>query len=95
MFKPQKKEPHPLDSTIADIISELDNYAPHTDEYHKTLDRLERAEKLKNNNVRTPISSDTAAIVAGNIVVTTIVVFHERTAIILSKFGQFLLKAKN
>ena len=95
MFKPQKKEPHPLDSAIADIISELNNYAPHTDEYHKTLDRLERAEKLKNDNVRKPISSDTAAIVAGNIFVTSLVVFHERAAIITSKFGQFILKAKN
>lgn len=94
MFRRQSG-PHPLDKTIADIINALDSYPPDSDEYHKTLDRLERAQTLKNENVRKPVSSDTAAIVVGNVLVTGIVVFHERSSIITSKFGQFLMKFKN
>lgn len=95
MFKRKPAEPTALDREIADVHEQLANtdYA-NSDEYHDILEKLERLYKIKAEERPDRVKRDTMFLVAGNVVVTAMVVGHERAHVITSKALNFVQKLR-
>lgn len=93
MFRLKPESNPELDEAIRVATEQLNDYSPAEDDYHTVLARIERLYALKNQRFRWSVSPDTMALVVGNVLITGMVVGHERAGMITSRFSQFIMKA--
>ena len=74
-----------LDELINSSMNELAMTAVDSEEHPKLMSALERLQKLKASKSRKPISTDTIAIVAGNLLGILIIVAYEHAHVMTSK----------
>lgn len=86
------KEAHKLDEPVDAVLHEMQLYGPNSPEYAELLSHLERLVRIRKEDKRMPISSDTMAIVSGNLLGILIVVMYEQKHVMTSKAHAFLLK---
>lgn len=100
MFNRKPRTPDPLlvslDAEIQRTHSALQDLTAGNEDHARAVDQLSKlhALRIEHTNRRAPLSKDTLATVAGNVVVTGMVVGHERSHLITSKALQFLGRAK-
>ena len=82
-----------LEKEIDSVIESMSAVDPDTDEYCKMAENLERLYRAKGND-RAGISSDTIAIIAGNLVGIAMILWHERAEIITTKALGFVIKGR-
>ena len=85
-------ESDPLDDLIADVMHEMQSMKPYSDDYPEMLSYLERLTKLKGKPAREPVSSNTLALVFGNITIALIIVAYEQKHVITSKVFPQLIR---
>lgn len=72
----------------------LQHYRQGSEEYDETLKKIERLYDLKKQEEKNHISYDTLAIIAGNIGVTCMILYHEKAHVITTKALGYLLKMR-
>lgn len=82
-FKRDKIEP--VDEHITTVLTEMKHQGPGSEEYPKLMSLLERLYKLKMEHNREPVSSDTIAMVAGNLMGILLIVAYEQKHVMTSK----------
>jgi hypothetical protein len=93
MFTPKTPaEKTPLQEAIDSVLIDLQGYTAETEDHAKCVAQLTELYALKELDKPKSISPDTKAIVACNILVTALVIGHERTAVITTKAKDFWLK---
>lgn len=84
-FFTNDEEPTPVDDLIDAVLEEMKTYGPSDPEYGAALEKLERLHELKTKNRQKPISRDTLAIVAGNLLGILLIVAYEQKHVLSSK----------
>ncbi len=88
-FKREKTTP--FDELIAKLLKEMDAIGSASPEYPKKLAMLEKLYALKAKESREPISKNTMAIIAGNLVGILLIVAYEQKHVLQSKgLGQLI-----
>jgi hypothetical protein len=82
--KPTDREKK-LDELIDEITNEMDVFGPLSEDYPMLLSELERLCKLRDGERRKPVDGNTAALVAGNIFATVLIVWFEHNNVMSSK----------
>lgn len=100
MFKKKDPTPDPvlenLDAEIGRAHNSIASLSAGDEDYTRGVDQLVKlyALRVEHLNKRKRVSSDTMATIAGNVVVTLMVVGHERANVITSQVHKFLVKSK-
>jgi hypothetical protein len=94
MLERFKRKPTDLDKLIERVEAEMMTFGPDSEDYEKHLAYLERLRKLKAGNSKKPISSDTIALVLGNLAGILIIVMYEQKHVMTSKGLGFIPKTK-
>lgn len=90
-----KDEPNAaLESQIDAVLEEMQEEGVDSDKYPKLMTYLERLHKLKAGERRTPVSRDTIAIVAGNLLGILVIVAYEQKHVMTSKGFTQLIRTK-
>lgn len=89
----KKNEPDNIDEMIDNIVREMENLSPDTEEYAKMMTSLERLYELKKNK-KQQVSPDTMAIVIGNLAGIVLILTHERLHVITTKAYQLVVRPK-
>lgn len=84
-FFTSNDEPTPVDKLIEAVLEEMNVYGPAAPEYTPLMEKLERLYEVQAKDKPKPISRDTIAIIAGNLVGILLIVAYERTHVISSK----------
>lgn len=79
------EEPTPVDDLIEAVLEEMRVYGPAAPEYQELMGNLERLYELKAKNRPKPVSRDTIAIVAGNLLGILLIVAYEQKHVLSSK----------
>ena len=79
------EEPTPVDELIEAVLEEMRTYGPAAPEYPALMSHLERLYEVKAINKPKPISRDTLAIVAGNLLGILLIVAYEQKHVLSSK----------
>lgn len=88
-FKDEEKKP--VDEQIDAVLDEMNTKGVTSDEYPKLMSYLERLNKLKLNNKLPPVSRDTIALIAGNLLGILMIVMYEQKHVMTSKgFNQII-----
>ena len=82
--KPTERE-EKLDELIAEITNEMDVFGPLSEDYPQLLAELERLCKLRDGERRKPVDGNTAALVAGNLLATALIIWFEHSNVMSSK----------
>ncbi len=86
-----KETATPLDDQIDAILSAMDDAGVHSEEYPVLMSYLERLYKTKAETRQTPVSRDTLATVAGNLLGILLIVAYEQKHVMTSKgFSQII-----
>lgn len=94
MFKRQA-EPTDLDKAIAEVYREMAGVNADSKEYAKMTKQLKTLIKLRaQDKPKRGPDANTTAIVLGNLAGITMIVFHERMAVITTKAFSLLLKPR-
>lgn len=81
----------PIDKQIAMVLKEMHLQRIGSEEYLALMTSLERLHELKMRERREPISRDTIALIAGNLMGILMIVAYEQKHVITSKgFGQVI-----
>lgn len=83
-----------LEVEIDRVLNNMKEFAAEDPEYAKCSRQLARLYKLKQIDKPKRVDPDTMALIAGNILVTVVIVGHERAHIITTKALQFLPKLR-
>lgn len=89
-----KRKQTALDEAIAIAIRTLDEYDPTSAEYQKIIDNLEKLYKMKTQERSVGVSLDTIAIIAGNLLITGLILGYEKTGTITSKALNYVIKGR-
>ena len=84
-FFTNDEEPTPVDELIEAVLEEMRTYGPAAPEYESLMTKLERLYEVKAKNKPKPISRDTLAIVAGNLLGILLIVAYEQKHVLSSK----------
>lgn len=99
MFNPFKpvNEPTPLDAVIESLVSEMQGYDGHTDEYVTMAVNLKQLCEAKASYPKPErtMSPDGVAIIAANLVGILMILNYERANIVTSKALSFVIKPKS
>jgi len=87
-------KPTPLDEAIAAALAELTDLKTTDPNYQKVMDRVTELYELKGATTPKPVSSDTKAIVAGNLLGILMILHYERVHVVTSKALSFVLKPR-
>jgi hypothetical protein len=81
----------PIDSLIDDVLDEMRKAGVNSEEYSELMTHLERLYKMKREDRTNPISRDTIALIAGNLLGILIIVAYEQKHVMTSKgFSQII-----
>lgn len=95
MRNPFRKEVvTPIDPLITDILERMQVTAFASEEYPKLMTLLERLYDLKTKQNREPLSRDTIAMVAGNLMGILLIVAYEQKHVMTSKGFNHLIRPK-
>jgi hypothetical protein len=95
VFKLLKKERTSIyDEPIEKVLEGMRTYGVEDPEFLKLMDQLERLSRMKSENARKPVTSDTMAIVAGNLAGILIMVAYEQKHVVTSNARQMFLKTR-
>lgn len=83
-----------LDNQIVAVAQRMDDIGVSSDEYPKMLEHLKKLYEIKANKRRDPVSRDTMALIAGNLVGIFVIVAYERTHVTASKGFNQLIRPK-
>jgi hypothetical protein len=89
-----KTENSELEKEITHLLQYLATESPDSEGYAKVTKQLVKLYPLRNQNQPPRVSPDTVAIIAGNVLVTTIIVGYEQKAVIASKAKDFWMKLR-
>jgi hypothetical protein len=92
MWRFRNKKPSVLDESIASVLEDMKQYTPTSPEYPNLLEYLERLNALKSKEKRQRITSDTMALVIGNLAGIAIIVAYEHAHVAASRGLNFVLK---
>jgi hypothetical protein len=84
----------PVETLINTVLEGMRNSGPYAVEYPAQLELLERLYKLKAQARRAPVSSDTIALVAGNLMGILLIVAYEQKHVMTSKGFGHIIKPK-
>ena len=90
----RKETPTPVDELIHGVLSRMNVLEVDSEEYPKLMTLLERLYELKAKNRRSPVSSDTIALVAGNLMGILLIVAYEQKHVMTSKGFGHIIKPK-
>lgn len=84
-----------IDEAITSLLSEMAGYDPHTDEYAKMVDQLDKLYKMKVlNKDENRVSKDTLLAVGANLLGIVLILGYERAHVVTSKALSFILKTR-
>ena len=92
MSKPENQDA--LDSLIERVTDDMEMIGPTHEEYPQLLTQLERLTKLRHGDKPKPISRDTLALIAANLLGILIVVNYEQAHVVTSKAFGNIMKPK-
>lgn len=75
----------PVDDQIDAVLDEMGRAGVNSDEYPKLLTLLERLSELKEKQIREPLSRDTVAMIAGNLLGILLIVAYEQKHVMTSQ----------
>lgn len=85
----------PVDSLIDAVQEDMHKKGPNSEEFPKLLSQLERLYKIKNGERQDPVSRDTMAIVAGNLLGILLIVAYEQKHVMTSKGFQHIIRPRS
>lgn len=91
-FKFTKK--NSLNIAIDEAFAQLTKIEIDSEEYDDALARVAELTKLKDNKSSRRVSPDTLAVVGGNLVGILVILYFERTGVVLSKAFNNVIKPK-
>lgn len=91
--KPSARE-EALDTLIERVTDDMELFGPTHEEYPQLLNELERLTKLREGEKPKPVSNDTLAIIAGNLIGVVLIVAYEQKHVMTSKAFGTLLRPK-
>jgi hypothetical protein len=95
MIKLVKKDKRTeLEKEIDRLVGIMNQLDPTSTDYQQVSARLLDLRKARIYDKEDKLSKNTAAMIVGNIVLTGLVLWHERLNVITSKFGQFIIKGR-
>ncbi len=81
----------PVDALIDAVLEEMHRKGVLSDEYPSLMAYLERLNEVKAKERRTPVSRDTVALIAGNLMGILLIVAYEQKHVMTSKgFSQLI-----
>ncbi len=81
----------PVDDLIESVLDEMRLVGVDSDEYPKLMTYLERLYEVKANERQSPVSRDTVALIAGNLMGILLIIAYEQKHIMSSKgFSQII-----
>jgi hypothetical protein len=81
----------PLNDQIDAVLVEMQSVGVDSEEYPKLMTLLERLYELKTKDRREPVSRDTVAVIAGNLMGILLIVAYEQKHVMTSKgFSQII-----
>lgn len=83
-----------LDDALESAILELKSHTADSEEYKKIVKQITALNKVRSSNKRAPLSRDTLALVAGNLLGVWIIVSHEHVNVITSKAFSMIGKTR-
>lgn len=83
-----------LDKVLNNALLELDNHEPTSDEYAKIVDQAVKLHRMKEEETPSPVSKDTLALIAANLIGIALIITHEHTNVITSKAMSLAVKPK-
>lgn len=89
-----KRKPTKLDMEIDSVVYRLAALTKDSKEYTEVLANLERLYKIKSLNADNRISSDTKAIIAGNLLGIMLILSYEKVNVITTKAMQLVIKGR-
>lgn len=84
----------PIDKQIEKLYEQMDFVGVDSDEYPTLIAHLTSLTSLKSKHARTPVSSDTIALIVGNMLIAGIVVVYENKHLMNSKGWTQLMKLR-
>lgn len=90
----RKDQEEPLDELINEVLSQMNTLGPDSDEYPRLMAYLERLHELKAKSRRDPVSSDTLALIAGNLMGILLIVAYEQKHVMTSKGFTQIIRPK-
>lgn len=94
MFFAKKTEDLGLQDAIDNVYNSMKLVRSSSDEYMVMLDQLTKLYAIKEHSTPKRVSSDTLAVVAGNLAGILLIVGHEKAHVVTSKALSFVLKAR-
>lgn len=95
MFKRLRlKKTSIYDEPIDKVLEGMRTYGVEDPEFTKLLDQLERLTRMKAEKANKPVSNDTLAIVAGNLMGILIMVAYEQKHVVTSNAKQMFLRTR-
>ena len=82
------------DEMIIDVLNTMRRLTPDADEYPALVDHLDKLSKMKAEERRRPVSWDTVAIVAGNLLGIGLIVAYEQKHVMNARGLGFVLKPR-
>lgn len=89
-----KKDETPIDVLITNVLSEMDEKGPYSSEYPQLMTTLERLYEVKAKDGFNRVSSDTVAIVVGNLMGILLIVAYEQKHVMTSKGFTQIIRPK-
>lgn len=88
-------EPTPIDEQIVAVLNEMTTYGVDSGEYPILLRHLERLHELKTKTRQDPVSRDTMALIAGNLLGILLIVAYEQKHVMTSKGFSQIIRPKS
>lgn len=83
-----------LEKVLNDALLELDNHAPTEEAYATIVDQAVKLHRMKEEETPSPVSKDTLALIAANLLGIVLIITHEHTNVITSKAMSLAVKPK-
>lgn len=90
----RNEEPTPVDSLIDELLAEMHNVGVNAESYPALMANLERLYDIKNKERPDPVSRDTLALIAGNLMGILLIVAYEQKHVMTSKGFSQIIKPK-
>lgn len=87
--------PTMVDGLIDELLDEMHKAGVYSDDYPKMMTALERLYGIKAKQRRNPVSPDTLALVAGNLLGILVIVAYEQKHVVTSKGFNQIIRPKN
>lgn len=90
----RKMKPSILDEPIERLLTQMNKVEPGSKEYSVMVDQLDKLNRMKLDESKPRINSDTWAIVAGNLLGILVIVAYEQKHVMVSKGLGFVMKPR-